>query len=253
MTPLEKLKKIKQRLNNHNPIIQRIEAQVRNTKAATALMDNIVNAENPQRRYTGNTGKRNSYLDYYQNDTAEVGVGVTNTPNVKRGRERNIAFMDLEAGGSYEQRSSKSSPSDMRLRSAVVKDAIARGIGEVKSGDRITAEPTSSSRARLYERWGGKAFAADKKTGKIDTRVTRDGGTINIRGEKTAAPNFKGMKADLAKMAIKHVMRTVGGPFLQGAMTVDSVAKQATGTSISENKQQQLDRTHEALKKWGML
>jgi hypothetical protein len=211
-----------------------METKVNNPKALKALQENIDNANNPQRRYTGNTGKRNSWVDYYENKTSETVVGVNNTPNVKRGRQRDIAFQDMKANDSYEQRSVKSSPSDTRLRSAAVKDAIARGVGDVKSGDRLTAEPTTKSRARLYERWGGKAFAADAKTGKIDTRITRDGGTINIRGEKGPAPNFKGMKGDLARMAIKNVMQIVGGPYLKGAMFADDTIAGMTGVRPSQ-------------------
>lgn len=203
------------------PIQRRLE--IKNERALKALQENIDNAKSPNRKYIGNTGKKNSYIDSYRNETAGVETQITNTPNARRGRERDVAFQDMEGDG-FNQRSSKGTKADRQLRSAVVRDQIARGLGELNSGDKVTSNPTTKSRARLYKGIGGEAFdAVEDKKGNIKTeaRITRDGGAINAKGKKTKGIDLKELKGPLARLGIKNVMRLVGGPVAQGLMTID--------------------------------
>jgi hypothetical protein len=224
--------------------------------AATALQENIDSARNPQRRYVGNTGKRNSYVDTHTNRTAGVETQISNTPNARRGRQHDIAFRDT-GGNGYEQRADKGTPYDRRLRSATVKDQISRGLdaqGGLNSGDRLTANPTSKGRARLYQGIGGQAFeATPDRHGDlmVDSRVTRDGGVINSKGKKVAIPNIKGLRTDLSQMAVKRMIAQVGGPLVQGLMQVDGMLKSATGKGLFEHQHEEKLRTAAAIEGWG--
>ena len=224
--------------------IQRNVQQV-DPVAAQALQENMDNAQNPQRKYVGNTGKKNSYIDTYTNKTAGVETQITNTPNHRRGRAHDIGFRDVQGQG-YEQRPNKGTPYDRKLRSEVVKDQISRGLeaqGGLNSGDRVTANPTSKGRARLYRQIGGKAFeATPDRVGDltIDSRVTRDGGIITKSGKKVPMPNIKGLRSGLSQMAVRRMMAAVGGPPTQALMTVDSMLKQTTGKGLFEHHQEQM-------------
>lgn len=223
--------------------------------AAQAMQENIDQQNNPNRRYVGNTGKKNSHIDTFTNKTAGVETQVTNTPNAGRGRQRDIAFRDLE-GPAYEQRPNKGTAQDRKLRSAVVQDQISRGLGEVKSGDRITANPTSKGRARLYTRIGGAAFeAVPDRQGDllVSGRVTKDGGVINARGQKVEMPNIKGLRSGLSQMVVKRFMATVGGPPVQALMTVDGILKEKFGKGLFEHKQEEVMKTATQLEEWGMM
>jgi hypothetical protein len=221
--------------------------------AAQALQENIDNAANPDRKYVGNTGKKNSYVDTYQNKTAGVETQIKNTPNVKRGRQRDIAFRDLEGPG-YEQRSEKGSAYDRKLRSNVVKDQISRGLPELKSGDRITANPTNKARARLYQQVGGQAFAAvPDRHGDllVDGRMTRDGHVINSKGKKVDLPDIKGLRSGLGQMAVKRLIGIIGGPPLQALLTADSLVRQQFGVGLFEHAHNEKMDALKQIEGWG--
>ena len=235
-----------------NAPIQRSYQQI-DPIAAQALQENIDNAANPDRKYVGNTGKKNSYVDTYRNTTAGVETQIKDTPNVKRGRQRDVAFRDLEGPG-YEQRSDKGSAYERKLRSNVVKDQISRGLPELKSGDRVTANPTSKARARLYQQVGGQAFeAVPDRHGDllVDGRVTRDGHVINAKGKKVDLPNIKGLRSGLSQMAVKRLIGVVGGPPLQALLTADSLLKQQYGVGLFEHAHNEKMDALKQIEGWG--
>ena len=235
-----------------NTFIQRSVQEI-DPVAAAALQENIDNAKSPDRKYTGNTGKKNSFRDTYKNKTAGVETQVLDTPNQGRGRRKDVGFRDLEGPG-YDQRANKGSAYDRKLRSAVVKDQIARGVGDLNSGDKITANPTSKGRARLYKQIGGAAFeAVPDRVGDlmVEGRVTRDGGVINAKGQKVKMPDIKGLKKDLSQMAVKRMMARVGGAPLQALMIVDDMAKQTFGKGIFEHQHEEKLKASAEIESWG--
>ena len=242
-----------------NPIIQRHTTQV-DPRAAQALQENINNARTPNRRHIGNTGKANSWVDTYNNRTAGVETQVQNTPNARRGRQMDVAFRDTGAEG-YEQRASKGTAYERQLRSNVVKDQISRGLenqrpGGLQSGDRITADPTSTSRQRLYERIGGKMFGSNAK-GVIDSRILRSGAVVNANGVKSPMPDIKGLRSGLSQMAIKRQLAALGGPYLQGIIQLDGILKGVYGKGLFEHQAEQrgesLDMQMDLLRRSGLI
>ena len=226
--------------------------------AAQAMQENIDNARNPDRRYIGNTGKRNQWVDTYENKTAEVKTQVSNTPNVRRGRQFDIGFQDTQAQG-YEQRPrAGDTPKQQQLRSAVVKDQVSRGLEAqrpqgLQSGDRITANPTSKGRTRLYRQIGGQVFeSGPSRTGwQIDSQVQRNGTVKTTKGNVVKMPDLKNLRRDLSQQVVKNRLSLIGGPFLQAVIQLDSILKGATGTGLFEHQTNEKAKAWDEISSWG--
>ena len=201
-------------------------------KAAQALAEN--KRSKPKVKYTGNTGKRNSTVSTYTNNTVGTEVQVKDTPNPRRGRTRDVAFRDTGAEG-YNQRGNRGTPADRQLRSAVVQDQISRAIPAQRSGDRITADPTSAGRARLYGQQGPQFASSPDRAGNptINTQTLRSGNTVNAAGQKGGPINLEQLRIPLQRQAISRVVGMAGpyGRALSTVMEIDNFIKATTGQS----------------------
>ena len=126
--------KLKRRIWNTflNTAALKDTTKLKNPKAAKALKEN--RTSKPSVKYTGNTGKKNSTISTYTNKTVGTEVQVKDTPNPRRGRNRDVAFKDTRAKG-YEQPTNKGTATDRKLKSAVVQDQIARAVQPQQVGD----------------------------------------------------------------------------------------------------------------------
>ncbi len=215
--------------------------KLKSPKAAQALREN--KTSQPKVKYTGNTGKKNSTVKTYTNKTVGTEVQVKDTPNAKRGRSRDVAFRDTNAKG-YNQPTNKGTAADRKLKSAVVQDQIARAVPPQKSGDRLTADPTSAGRGRLYGQQGTQFASGTDRAGNptIDTKTLRSGNTVNARGQKAGPINLERLKIPLLRMGTQRVL-SAAGPYGRAASTImqiDQLIESVSGKSGTK-------RWHEAI------
>ena len=222
----------------------------RHPKARLALEENKRNARNvkPRTWASSNTGYKGENVKNetrtYTNRTAgtQVTIDETTKPGATRAQRprisSDIAFQDTTAEpNSYNQRAVKGKPIDTKLRSAVIQDQIARGTKPVMPGDTITANPTTPSRARLYERMGGKAFGATKNPNYQEIMTTQQPGgkgSVNLRGEKAPPINLEKLKGPLKGLANKKLLGALGpwGRALSLVMQVDGLIEGITGKGV---------------------
>jgi len=147
------------------------------------------------------------------------------------------------------------SPDKAKLRQANIKYQNGILLNEVQPGDKVTATPITSEngrnpRAAMYDRMTKGALKSkvenlgtkDNPYFAAEIKSSRGGNNrwTNALGErKTFDPNsLKKPLEDLAKGSI--VKRLVGAnPYIQGAMLVNDVVGQATGTKPSDKVQQE--------------
>ena len=123
-------------------------------------------------------------------------------------------------------------------------------IGDYVEGEFFKGDGLQNRRGAYF----GKAtngVLAD--TGKGTFSVKRVGPTTWLRGDgKTIHFNPKQPTRDLAAMGVKQVARMVGGPAVQGYLTIDQAVEQMTGKRIDQHHVEQNTKSVAAYDKAGV-